>query len=529
MEKHLKQAVEDYDIQNGAGAIAMDVNTGAILAMASLGGYDLNNFLDVSEEARAVIDAASTEDEARQLLSEAQIRQWRNKALSDTYEPGSTFKIITLSMALESGAADLSSSFYCGGNVSVKGRTSPIRCWKTEGHGSQTLTQAVQHSCNVAFVNIGQRVGAETFYQYCEAFGFLEKTGDPDANLSATTGIDLSGESGSIWWSENTFYSPKNLSQLAAASFGQTFTITPLQLITAVSACVNGGYLMQPYVVRQLLNADGSVAYERKPTTVRQVISEETSATVRAILEQVVGDPNDGTGRNTAVAGYRIGGKTGTSEKVSLEAQTGQKEYIVSFIGFAPADDPQIALLVFLDTPSNSSGVYISGGQMAAPTVGNMMADILPYLGVEPQLNEAEKQNQDVRMPSLAGLSYSEALQTLREAGLDARSIGTGATVTDQLPAAGVRLAAGTQVILYLDATPSQELEAVPDLSGMSYQEARDTLAWYGLYIQTFSPVSDSTRQTVSSQSISPGKAVGHGSIVQVTLISSDDAMLGKY
>ena len=261
VEKHLKQAVEDYDIKNGAGAIAMDVNTGAVLAMASLDGYDLNAFLDVSQEARAAVDAAESTEEAERLLREAQSRQWRNKALSDTYEPGSTFKIITLSMALEEGVVGLNDSF-CGGSVSVIGRTNPIRCWKSGGHGSQNLTQAVQHSCNVAFVNIGQRVGAEAFYRYCEAFGFLNKTGNPDDNLTAVTGIDLSGESGSIWWSENTFCSPRNLSQLAAASFGQTFTITPLQLITAVSACVNGGRLMQPYVVGALRNPDGSLAYQ---------------------------------------------------------------------------------------------------------------------------------------------------------------------------------------------------------------------------------------------------------------------------
>ena len=251
VEKHLRQAARDYDALNGAGAIAMDVNTGAVLAMASLGDYDPNDFLAVSEKAQAVVDAAATQEEAAALLAEAQARQWRNKALSDTYEPGSTFKIITLSMALEEGKTGLGDSFYCGGSTSVTGRTSPIRCWKTEGHGSQTLTQAVQHSCNVAFVNIGQRVGAERFYDYCEAFGFLRLSDDPDASLTARTGIDLQGESGSIWWSKNTFCSPRNLSQLAAASFGQTFTITPLQLVTAVSACVNGGRLMEPYVGHQ--------------------------------------------------------------------------------------------------------------------------------------------------------------------------------------------------------------------------------------------------------------------------------------
>ena len=529
VEKHLKQAVADYDIQNGAGAIAMDVNTGQILAMASLGGYDLNDFLAVSDADMAIINAAGTEEERAQLLSQAQARQWRNKALSDTYEPGSTFKIITLAMALEEGVVSLNDSFYCPGTVNVIGRTSPIRCWKSGGHGSQNLTQAAQHSCNVAFVNIGQRVGAERFYDYCEAFGFLNMTGSNDENLTATTGIDLSGESGSIWWSKNTFCSPRNLSQLAAASFGQTFTITPLQLICAVSACVNGGRLMQPYVVRQLLNPDGSVAYEREPRLVRQVISEATSQKLCQILEQVVGDPNDGTGRNAAVTGYRIGGKTGTSEKVSLEAQTGQKEYIVSFIGFAPADDPQIALLVFLDTPSNKSGIYVSGGQMAAPVVGNMMADILPYLGVEPQLEAGEAESMDVTVPDFTGLSREEAAAAVKEAGLNYRSIGEGSLVTAQLPAPGLSIAAGTQIILYFEAEPSADRETVPELSGMSYAQARDTLSYYGIYIQTASPVTDAETQKVSSQSVKAGTVVGHGSIVEVTLVSGDDSMLGRY
>ena len=528
VEKHLKQAVADYDIQNGAGAIAMDVNTGQILAMASLGGYDLNNFLAVSEEDMALINAAGTEEERSRLLTQAQTRQWRNKALSDTYEPGSTFKIITLAMALEEGVVSLNDSFYCPGTVNVIGRTSPIRCWKSGGHGSQNLTQAAQHSCNVAFVNIGQRVGAERFYDYCEAFGFLTMTGNDDENLTATTGIDLSGESGSIWWSKNTFCSPKNLSQLAAASFGQTFTITPLQLICAVSACVNGGNLMQPYVVRQLLNPDGTVAYERAPKLVRQVISESTSRKLCQILEQVVGDQSEGTGRNAAVTGYRIGGKTGTSEKVSLEAKTGQKEYIVSFIGFAPADDPQLALLVFLDTPSNKSGVYVSGGQMAAPVVGRMLADILPYMGVEPSLPEGA--GDDAAVPMLLELSLEEAKQRLSDCGLDYRCIGWGDTVTGQLPAAGTAIASGSQVILYFGgAQVSPNMETVPELSGLSYDQARDTLSRLGLFVSTRSPVNASSGQVISSQSVPAGTAADHGCVVEVTLIDENESLLGKY
>lgn len=527
VEKHLRQAIADYDIQNGAGAIVMEVKTGKILAMASMGNYDLNNFLDVSEDAQAIIDAEPDEEAKSELLYKAQQLQWRNKTVSDTYEPGSTFKIITLSMALNEGAVSLNDSFFCGGTVAVQGRTNPVRCWKSGGHGSQTLTQAVQHSCNVAFVNIGMRVGAETFYKYCDAFGFLTLTGDDTQQLTAKTGIDIGGESGSIWWSRETFCSEKNLSQLAAASFGQTFTITPLQLITAVSACVNGGELMQPYIVQRMLDADGNTVYNRDPKAVRRVISPETSKTVCAILEQVVGDPNDGTGRNAAVAGYRIGGKTGTSEKVSLQAETGKKEYIVSFIGVAPADDPEIAILVLLDSPSNASGVYISGGQMAAPTVGKMLADILPYMGFEPDYGDGEQS--DTAVPSLAGLSPDEAKAKLAEAGFEYRLFGEGATVTKQLPAAGSMIASGSTVIIYADAEPSPGQETMPNISGMTYAQARETLDAYGLFVRTASGVPDAEAKIVTSQSIKPGSKVDHGTVITVTLVDEDESMLGKY
>ena len=526
VEKHLRQAVEDYDIQNGAGAICMDVNTGAILAMASMDGYDLNHFLDVSDEVRQQMASAADEEKAQEILDAARARQWRNKALSDTYEPGSTFKIITLSMALEEGVVDLSSSFYCGGSVNVKGRTSPIRCWKTEGHGGQNLTQAVQHSCNAAFVNIGLRLGAERFYDYCEAFGFLQKTGDPEENLTAKTGIDLAGESGSIWWSEDVFCSPRNQSQLAAASFGQTFTITPLQLITAVSACVNGGRLMRPYVVERILNPDGSLRLEHEPELVRQVIRPETSEKVRSILEQVVGDNKEGTGRNAAVAGYRIGGKTGTSEKVSLEASTGRKEYIVSFIGFAPADDPRIALLVFLDTPSDRSGIYISGGQMAAPVVGNMLADILPYLGIEPEMTG---ESDNTAMPKLEQLTLTEAAARLKEAGLQARTVGEGDLVAAQLPKAGRSLAKGSQVLLYLGAELPETEQTVPNLYGLSYDQARELLAERGLFLRSRSPVLAGEEQCVAYQSAAAGTRIQSGDVITVTLISKDDSILGRY
>lgn len=527
VEKHLAQAVEDYDIQNGAAAICMEVDTGAILAMASLGNFDLNDYQTISGEAMAEIDAAASSDAERaDLIAAAQQLQWRNKAISDTYEPGSTFKIITLAMALEEGVVDMNSSFYCGGSTSVLGRNTPVRCWKSGGHGSQTLTQAVQHSCNVAFVNIGQRIGEERFYDYAEAFGFFERTGDSSAQLTGTTGIDLGGESGSIWWSEDVFCNPENLSQLAAASFGQTFNITPLQLITAVSACVNGGYLMQPYLVQSTTSPDGTVT-EHDSTPVRQVISEETSAKVRQILEQVVGDSTEGTGRNAYVAGYRIGGKTGTSTKTTEEI-AGNKEYIVSFIGFAPADDPQIALLVLLDNPSSESGIYVSGGQMAAPVVGKMMADILPYLGLEPEYSDSELQTMDRAVPDVMGLSIAEAQSKLAESGLSCRVIGSGGAVTSQLPAANSVIASGSEVLLYADAAPAGG-GSVPNLNGMTYSQAREALAAMGLFIGSDSSVTDADNQLVSGQDIRAGTSAQAGTVITVTLYENDEDMLGIY
>ena len=529
IEKHLAQAVADYDIQNGAAAICMEVDTGAILSMASLGNFDLNDYQTISAEAEAEIRAAAQSDEEyNELYSLAQQLQWRNKAISDTYEPGSTFKIITLAMALEEGVVSENSSFYCGGSMNVLGRGSPLKCWKYGGHGSQSLTQAVQHSCNVAFVNIGQLVGEEKFYEYAEGFGFIDRTRDTSQQLTAKTGIDLGGESGSIWWSEDVFCNPENLSQLAAASFGQTFNITPIQLITAVSACVNGGRLMKPYLVQSVEDSDGNIVSQTEPELVRQVISEETSATVRKILEQVVGDQKEGTGHNAYVAGYRIGGKTGTSTKTTEEI-AGNKEYIVSFIGFAPADDPEIAILVLLDDPSSESGIYISGGQMAAPVVGKMMADILPYLGYEPEYTDAELENIDRPVPEVAGMSLAEAQRALTESGFKSRIIGEGDTVTDQLPRSGVVIASGSEVLLYAGQSPAPTQETMPDVRGLSYAEAVERLGDIGVYLSSGNSSTDAANLIVSGQSIAPGTAVEHGTVVDVTLYLNDTSMLGIY
>ena len=502
LEKHLKQAVADYGVQNGAAAIAMDVNTGEILGMASLGDFDPNHYAEVSDEVKALLAEEADETVRTTMLKDARDTMWRNKAVQEMYEPGSTFKPITVAMALEEGVVDVENTtevdLFCGGFIQVPGDTggNGRHCWKLQGHGAQTLTQALQHSCNVAMIRIAQKVGAERFYEYVDAFGFND-----------TTGIELSGEAGSLWWDSKLFCNPYNQTQLAAASFGQTFNITPLQLVRAMSAVVNGGNLMQPYLVKEIVDSDGNTVSRNEPTVIRQVISAETSEKMCNMLEAVVGDKVDGTGKNAYVAGYRIGGKTGTSTDTVVEAQTGRKEYIVSFIGVAPTDNPKICILALLDNPDESCGTAVSGGAMGAPTVGNMMADILPYLGVEPNYTEQELKSMDRSVPDLVGMSMGEAQATLQSMGLDFRTYGVGGEVTMQLPAANSLVAANSQIVLYADQTPPDELTEVPDLTGLSYDIARQRLGFSALFISTSSHnVTDSQTVLVSKQDIPPGE-----------------------
>jgi stage V sporulation protein D (sporulation-specific penicillin-binding protein) len=378
--------------------------------------------------------------------------------------------------------------------MDVLGRTTPLNCWKTSGHGTQTLAQAAQNSCNVAFATIGLRIGAETFYKYAHAFGLFDKTG-----------IDLPGEGEDQWWTDEVFYNKDNLSQLAAASFGQTFTITPIQLITAVSAVANGGYLMKPYIVKEITDQDGNVLVANEPTVVRQVISEETSDTVNEILESVV---TEGTGKNAYVAGYRIAGKTGTSEKVSESLTSDEDEYIVSFLGYAPADDPQIAVLFILDTPSNDTGYYISGGNMAAPSVGGILSEVLPYLGIEPEYTEEDLESLDVTVPNVVSDPVESARSELEEQGFSVRIVGDGDTVTDQLPAANAIVASGTEVILYAGTSKPTDTVTVPDLYGLSYTNAKKKLESLGLYIQTAGALPSASDVIVSKQSVEAGTSV---------------------
>ena len=372
LEKQMQAAIDRYDVQNGAFGMVMDVNTGEVLAMATLGGYDPNRYLEVTdpqvEQLRLQYllypegSASYTEGKNtyQKALTEAQLKQWRNRCISDGYEPGSTFKVLTMAAALDSGAITLETAFHCSGAEQIPGRAQRLHCWRHQGHGAQKTPQALQNSCNLAFAHIALKLGGDTFYEYVKNFGILEKTG-----------IDLSGESKGVFFDKAlvTNTDKWGTASLTSGSFGQTFKLTPLQLVRAISCVVNGGTLMEPYLVSQVLDKDGNIVLEQTPTAVRRVISEETSKTMCALMESVV---TEGTAKNASVAGFSIGGKTGTSEKIDVFDENGNRvlDKIVSFVGVAPMDDPQYIVLVALDTPSRSTGLYISGGVMAAPTVG---------------------------------------------------------------------------------------------------------------------------------------------------------------
>ena len=394
LEKQMRAAIDRYAVQNGAFGLVMNAKTGEILAMATLGSYDPNNYLEIADpKALAQTEQlrlsylgcpqGSEQYQAglaayKEAVTGARLKQWRNRVLSDGYEPGSTFKVLTMAAALDSGAINLETNFYCKGAEQIPGRSQLLHCWRSAGHGAEKTPQALQNSCNIAFAHIALKMGGDTFYNYVEQFGVLEKTG-----------IDLAGESKGVFFDKQlvTNTDKWGTASLTSGSFGQTFKITPLQLVRAISSVVNGGYLMEPYIVSEVVDANGKTVLKQEPTAVRQVISEETSKTMCTLLESVV---TEGTAKNASVAGFSIGGKTGTSEKIDVFDENGQRvlDKIVSFVGIAPMDDPEYIVLVALDTPSRSTGLYISGGVMAAPTVGAVMADILPYLGVKQTLPE---------------------------------------------------------------------------------------------------------------------------------------------
>lgn len=488
LEKGIESMVDKFSAANGASGIVMDAKTGGILAMASYPNYDLNDFLTVSDQT-----LQERIERGESTVADMQLLQWRNKALNDTYEPGSTFKILTLSAALEEGVVDKTTTVNCGGSVNISGYT--IHCSNKNGHGLQTLVQSVGNSCNPAFINYGLRIGSEKFYEYMRSFGLMN-----------TTGIDLGGEAVGVFAADSSF----TQLDLACYAFGQNFTVTPLALISAQAACINGGYLHTPYLVERITDSDGNVTYRHDDTPVRQVISEQTSATVRECLEYVVAS---GTGKNGQVAGYRIGGKSGTADK----GQTG--DVVVSFLCFAPADDPQVIMLITMDTPSRATGTYVSGGNMVAPTTSTVMAEILPYLGVEPSYSAEELLGMDTTVPNVIGMSVEEAKAKLKDRALSYKIVGDGEAITDQTPAGGAIIPGKSSVILYVGEEKSTDKCVVPHLIGKTPSEANTTATAAGLLIRFSGTTgSESSSVRVLSQSIDEGTEVEAGTVITVQL-----------
>ena len=517
LERGIQDMIARYEGDNGKGAtgIVMDVRSGAILAMASYPTYDPNQYgvvldttlLEQTEAAQAALRRADYESEeayeaaVQGLLTSAVQSQWRNKCIDSTYEPGSTFKPITLATALEEGAVTMESTFTCTGSVMVPGWYKPIYCSNHSGHGVQDLKTATGNSCNPAFISMGRAVGTETYYKYLRAFGLMDKTN-----------VDMIGEAKGLFASEESFNS--NEVSLASYSFGQTFNVTPLELIRAQAACVNGGWLYEPYIVEQVLGEDGEVLRQHDASPIRQVISAETSAAVRECLEHVVAV---GTGKNGQVAGYRIGGKTGTADKTGTASRNadGKPDLVVSFMCFAPADDPQYIMLITCDTPSRTTGTYPSGGQMVAPIASQIMADLLPYLGVERELTEEERASADAAVPDMVGKSAEEARLRLETAGFSVRTVGEEETVTDQVPAGGAVVPNDAQIILYLgEARPSGTVRA-PDVQGQTIAEARRALTGAGLILRTAGAARSDTASAVS-QDPAAGTDVDPGTVVTV-------------
>ena len=502
LEQQLEKAIRRYDVQNGAFGIVMNAKTGAILAMATLGSYDPNDYQAIAdpETADYLRQLQQSDPEAyQQALSEARLKQWRNRCLSDGYEPGSTFKVMTMAAALDSGAIDLNTSFYCKGSEQIPGRSQLLHCWRSTGHGAEHTPQALQNSCNVAFAHIALKMGGETFYDYVTRFGIREKTG-----------IDLTGESKGVFFDKELIVNTDKwgTASLTSGSFGQTFKITPLQLVTAISSVVNGGNLMEPYLVSEIIDADGNTVLKQEPTLKRKVISGETSRTMCGLLESVV---TEGTAKNAAVSGFSIGGKTGTSEKIDVFDKNGQRvlDKIVSFVGLAPMDDPEYIVLVALDTPSRETGIYISGGVMAAPTVGAVMEQILPYLGVASNAPE-----QTVTPQDLTGMTRPEAEAALKSLGLSWLPLGEGDTVIAQLPEPGQAISVNTQLLLYFGIPVPQEQVTVPDFSGMHRQQAADAAANAGLTLRIEGNTDLLPTVTVAEQSVPPATPVSPGTVI---------------
>lgn len=495
IQRYLENALSScYETSkaNSCTGIVMDVKTGAILAMSTKGDFDPNDPYTINDK-RTIesINKITDTKEKEKAEEEAMYSQWRNRAISDTYEPGSVFKLITMAAGLEENVVKYDEKFTCTGSVNVADRI--YSCHNTAGHGTQTLTEGLMNSCNPYFITIGQRLGVDTFYKYFEAFGFTEETG-----------IDLPGEAspkaGVTYFKKDTMTKVN----LASSSFGQSFQITPIQMITAVNAIANDGKLMQPYIVSKTLDSDGNVISQNQPIEKRQVVSESTSEKIMASMEQVA---LNGTARNAYVAGYRVGGKTGTSDKLNNVGQV-----VASFVGVAPTNDPRITVLIVVDEPEGATG----GGAVAAPVAGEVIENTLTYLNVERQYNDSEKALLDVQVPSVTGDSVSEAKSSLEEGKFSVQIVGEGDKVLSQMPASGQYIPQGGVIVLYTEKQKKKLKTVVPDFTGMTITEANYAAVNAGINIKVSGNSLSEESMTAYRQSSLKGSEVESGSTVTV-------------
>lgn len=506
LEKSVEAAAESCQARNRACGIVMNVNTGEILAMTVKGDYDPNDPYTITDEAdlaaiNAIPDDEEHQEERSNAIRTAQEKQWRNKCISDTYNPGSVFKMVTASMGIEEGLVSENTTFTCSGHYQVADYS--IGCWKTAGHGSETFAQGLSNSCNPVFMQLGEMLGAQTFYRYFEAFG-----------LTTKTGIDLIGESNSIYYKADGL----GPTQLATSSFGQTFRVTPIQMITAAAAVANGGYLVQPHVVSKVIDSEGNIVMSNDTTVKRQVISEDTSARVSAMLQETA---TTGTAKNGYVAGYRVAGKTGTSEKIdewNAAGRKGEKKYIASYCGYAPAEDPEIVMLVFFDEPVPQNG-EVFGSAIAGPPFAETMAEILPYLGIEPKYTEEELAKLDISTPGVVGLSQEEAQTKVSNAGLTYKVYGSGDKVVFQIPEQGKSIPKGGTIVLYLDSTSASETVTVPDLSGLTLSQVNTKVSQAGLNLSVSGAAVTGGNAVSDTQDIAAGTEVPAGTVITVNFV----------
>ena len=500
-EKYMQKGVEDNNVLNKGVCIAMDVNTGAILAMVTTDGYDLNNPYELSAKDKKKIKSTPKKKQA-EAESAALSNMWRNKAVADTYMPGSVFKMCVASAALEENLVNEKTSFTCTGSISVEGET--IHCSNISGHGTQNFVEVISNSCNPAFIQIGQMLGAGKFRQYYQGFGFSDKTG-----------IDLPGEAEDSFWKEGKMGGV----DLAVASFGQNFTITPIQMITACAAVSNGGYVVQPHVVSKITDSKGNVIKTVDKKVKRQVISDDTSKKMKEYLEYNTERQGAAAGY---ISGYKLAGKTGTSEKkgVTKVESSFSEDYISSFCGYAPADDPQIAMLVFFDTPD---GDAYYGSQVSSPVFINIMSEVLPYLDVKTSYTDEELGYVDASAGDYTGVSVDEAKTAVEADGFTATVKGNGSTVISQIPTVSSGLQKGGSIVLYTDSDSQSETVSVPSLIGLSPDEVNDVASAYGLNV-SFSGATTSSG-TSSSQNVEAGTSVSPGTVITVSFADSSSTL----